>query len=100
MSKRTKKAGIVGKYGTRYGSSVRKQIKKIEISQHRKYNCTFCGKENVKRTSIGIWHCKSCNRTISGGAWSLYTQAAVAARGTIRRLRDLAISQFHTNKNQ
>ncbi len=44
QSKRTKKVGIVGKYGTRYGASLRKQIKKIEVSQHSKYFCTFCGK--------------------------------------------------------
>ncbi len=31
MSKRTKKAGICGKYGTRYGASLRKQIKKMEV---------------------------------------------------------------------
>jgi ribosomal protein L37AE/L43A len=36
--------GIVGKYGTRYGASLRKQIKKIEVSQHSKYFCSFCGK--------------------------------------------------------
>ncbi|KAI4588285.1 hypothetical protein MJG53_002693 [Ovis ammon polii x Ovis aries] len=44
-AKRTKKVGIVGKYGTRYGASLRKMVKKIEISQHAKYTCSFCGKE-------------------------------------------------------
>lgn len=44
QAKRTKKVGIVGKYGTRYGASLRKQIKKIEVSQHSKYFCSFCGK--------------------------------------------------------
>ena len=44
MTKRTKKVGVVGKYGTRYGAAIRKQIKKIEISQHAKYTCMFCGK--------------------------------------------------------
>ncbi|KAI4574749.1 hypothetical protein MJT46_004028 [Ovis ammon polii x Ovis aries] len=43
-AKRTKKVGIVGKYGTRYGASLRKMVKKIEISQHAKYTCSFCGK--------------------------------------------------------
>ena len=44
QSKRTKKVGIVGKYGTRYGASLRKQIKKIGFSQHAKFFCNFCGK--------------------------------------------------------
>ena len=44
QAKRTKKVGVVGKYGTRYGASLRKMVKKIEITQHAKYNCYFCGK--------------------------------------------------------
>jgi len=44
MAKRTKKVGIVGKYGTRYGASLRKDIKKFEIAQHSKYTCPYCGK--------------------------------------------------------
>ena len=44
QAKRTKKVGIVGKYGTRYGASLRKIIKKMEVSQHSKYFCNFCGK--------------------------------------------------------
>ena len=42
--RRTKKVGIVGKYGTRYGSSIRKRIKQYEISQHAKYVDPFTGK--------------------------------------------------------
>jgi large subunit ribosomal protein L37Ae len=49
MARRTKKQGIVGKYGTRYGGSLRKIVKKYEISQHAKYNCQFCGKDQVRR---------------------------------------------------
>ena len=44
QGKRTKKVGVVGKYGTRYGASLRKTVKKMEITQHSKYTCTFCGK--------------------------------------------------------
>merc|ERR1711865_473020 len=69
MGKRTKKAGICGKYGTRYGATLRKVVKKYEISQHAKYQCTFCGKDSLGRTNVGIWKCKSCKKTIAGGAW-------------------------------
>eukprot|EP00775_Hariotina_reticulata_P004037 gene4037-4284_t len=70
-SKRTKKVGIVGKYGTRYGASLRKQIKKMEVSQHSKYFCQFCGKFAVKRIAVGIWGCKACKKTQAGGAYVL-----------------------------
>lgn len=32
MARRTKKAGIVGKYGTRYGGALRKISKKYEVA--------------------------------------------------------------------
>merc|ERR1711881_760149 len=53
MAKRTKKVGIVGKYGTRYGASLRKLIKKMEISQHKKYTGPS-GKDDLKRMAVGI----------------------------------------------
>lgn len=46
QAKRTKKVGITGKYGTRYGASLRKMVKKMEVTQHAKYTCSFCGKVN------------------------------------------------------
>jgi len=82
--------GIVGKYGTRYGASLRKQAKKIEILQHSKYTCQFCGKDAVKRTVVGIWQCKRCRKTTAGGAYVPSTVAALTVRSTIRRLRELA----------
>jgi len=56
MAKRTKKVGVVGKYGTRYGASLRKVVKKMEISQHARYNCQFCGKvSNGPRASVWLY---------------------------------------------
>ncbi|KAK1868567.1 hypothetical protein I4F81_011052 [Pyropia yezoensis] len=90
MGKRTRKAGLMGKYGTRYGASLRKQAKNMEIAQRMTYTCSFCGKNSVKRTAAGIWKCtaKTCGKIIAGGAWSVNTQAAVQMRSTIRRLRE------------
>mmetsp|Transcript_6404 Transcript_6404/g.22006 ORF Transcript_6404/g.22006 Transcript_6404/m.22006 type:complete len:144 (-) Transcript_6404:71-502(-) len=70
MTKRTKKAGITGKYGTRYGASLRKVIKKMEVSQHSKFFCDFCGKFSVKRVAVGIWNCKDCRKVVAGGAYT------------------------------
>ncbi|KAK1754781.1 ribosomal protein L37ae [Echria macrotheca] len=89
MSKRTKKVGIAGRYGNRYGASLRKQMKRLDTTQHAKYLCTFCGKNTVKRVASGIWECRRCHKTIAGGAYVFGTPAAATSRATIRRLRAL-----------
>ncbi|GAY64314.1 hypothetical protein CUMW_232580 [Citrus unshiu] len=77
-----------GRNRTRYGASLRKQIKKMEVSQHSKYFCEFCGKYAVKRKAVGIWGCKDCGKVKAGGAYTLNTASAVTVRSTIRRLRE------------
>merc|ERR1711874_261006 len=89
MAKRTKKMGIVGKYGTRYGASLRKTVKKMEITQHSTYICPFCGKEAMKRKAVGIWECSRCAKVVAGGAWVYSTTAAAQVRSAIRRLREM-----------
>jgi len=89
MGKRTKKVGIVGKYGTRFGASLRKQVKKMEITQHATYTCTFCGKDTVKRACVGIWNCRACKKVVVGGAYTLATATAATVRSTVRRLREM-----------
>uniref|UniRef100_UPI00398EEE3C large ribosomal subunit protein eL43-like n=1 Tax=Pristiophorus japonicus TaxID=55135 RepID=UPI00398EEE3C len=89
MAKCTKKVGIVGTYSVRYGASLRKMVKKIEISQHAKYICFFCGKTKMKRRAVGIWHCGSCMKMVAGGAWAYNTTLAVTVESAIRRLREL-----------
>ena len=89
VNKRTKKVGITGKYGTRYGATLRKLMRKIEVSQHATYHCSFCGKDTVKRTAAGIWNCRACKKVIAGGAYSLTTSSAVTIRSTIGRLRKI-----------
>ena len=88
MARRTKKVGIVGKYATRYGASLRKTIKKIEISQRKKYPCPFCGKDAIKRTNVGIWTCQNCQKAIAGGAYTPTTPAGLACRASVKRLRE------------
>ena len=89
QAKRTRKVGVTGKYGTRYGASLRKQVKKMEITQHAVYTCAFCGKDAVRRTAVGIWNCKSCRKVVAGGAYVVTTVAAATVRSSIRRLREL-----------
>lgn len=44
MAKRTRKVGVTGKYGTRYGGAIRRIVKKFELQQRAKYVCPPCGK--------------------------------------------------------
>ena len=96
MGKRTKKVGITGKYGTRYGASLRKLVKKIEITQHSKYTCVFCGKMSMKREVVGIWKCKVCKKTVAGGAYVFATPAASTVRSNVQRLRKTQIEAKET----
>ena len=87
MGIRTKKVGITGKYATRYGQKLRKQVKAIEILQRVKSICPFCGKKSIRREAAGIWKCRGCRRAIAGGAWEFVTTAATTAKTTINRLK-------------
>ena len=37
----------------------------------------FCGKTTVRRAAVGIWDCKGCKKTMTGGA---YTMSYVSIR--------------------
>ena len=87
MERRTAKVGITGKYGTRYGQKLRKQVKAIEILQRKKTICPFCGKTSIKRAAVGIWKCRACKRSVAGGAWEFTTTAATTAKTTIHRIK-------------
>ncbi|XP_045683257.1 60S ribosomal protein L37a-like [Phyllostomus hastatus] len=89
ITKRTKKLIIMDNYRTHYGASLRKMVKKIEISPHAKNTCSFCGKPKMKRQAVQIWHCGSCKKTVAGGARASNAPSAVTVKSAIRRLKDL-----------
>ncbi|KAJ8313611.1 hypothetical protein KUTeg_008172 [Tegillarca granosa] len=61
----------------------------MEITQHSKYTCQFCGKDAMKRKAVGIWACRRCRKVVAGGAWTYSTNAAVTVRSAVRRLREM-----------
>ncbi|XP_055421741.1 60S ribosomal protein L37a-like [Bubalus kerabau] len=73
MAKCTKKVGIMDKYVTHYGASLRRMVKNFEISHHAKYTRSFGGKTKVKRRAMGIWCCGLCMKMAAGGAWTYNT---------------------------
>ena len=64
----------------------------MEVTQHAKYNCSFCGKNSIKREATGIWKCSRCKKVMAGGAYVLSTATAVQAKTAITRLRKAKVA--------
>lgn len=72
---KTKKVGITGKYGVRYGVGIRKRLLDVESKQRNAFSCPQCGFERVHRVSTGIFACTKCRYTFAGGAYLPQTLA-------------------------
>jgi len=69
----SKKVGTTGRFGMRYGGTLRKKVADLEKSSRKKYKCPFCGKDKkVRRMSYGIWKCDSCEKIFVGKAYKPY----------------------------
>ena len=68
---KTKSTGRAGRFGARYGLSVRKRVKEVEEKQFKKHKCPRCLKPALKRVAAGIWECKKCGAKLAGGAYYL-----------------------------
>ncbi len=66
-----KKTGSAGRFGARYGLTVRQRVAKIEERQKRKQKCPHCGRFSVKRIATGIFSCKKCKNKFTGGAYEV-----------------------------
>ncbi len=64
---KTKKVGLAGKYGTRYGRVIRQKV--LSASGERRYKCSNCLRPSVRRLSAGIWECGKCGHKFSGKAY-------------------------------
>lgn len=77
---RTKKVGPTRGLGTRYGATVRKRYVKIVTELRKPHRCPRCGFVRVKRESVGVWKCKKCSFTFTGGAYTPATKLGVVAK--------------------
>ena len=69
----SKNKGTAGRFGARYGNTLRNKVSEIEKFSRGKYKCPFCGKEKkVRRVSYGIWKCASCEKVFVGKAYRPY----------------------------
>ena len=68
---RTKLVGSAGRFGSRYGRTIRKKIAEIEKKQKQYYKCPYCSAIRVKRVTAGMWQCKKCNNKFAGKAYEV-----------------------------
>ncbi|MCA9486268.1 MAG: 50S ribosomal protein L37ae [Candidatus Woesearchaeota archaeon] len=68
-----KNQGSAGRFGVRFGNTLRKKVNDIEKTSRGKHACPFCAKEGkVRREAYGIWKCSSCGKTFIGKAYTPY----------------------------
>lgn len=80
MGKRTKKVGPTRGLGSRYGATVRKRYIKVVKGMKKPQRCPQCGLQRVKRVSVGVWKCRKCGFTFTGGAYTPTTKLGVVAK--------------------
>jgi len=76
---KTKKVGLTGRFGTRYGRKVKVLLEKIERKQKEKHQCPVCKKMKLKRLAAGIWKCMGCGAKMTGGAYYPKTEKIEAS---------------------
>ncbi len=67
----TKKVGSAGRFGARYGKTVKEKVTIIEKKQKKKQKCPYCKSISARRLSMGIFFCKKCNAKFTGGAYTV-----------------------------
>jgi large subunit ribosomal protein L37Ae len=80
VGKRTKKVGPTRGLGSRYGATVRKRYIKVVKEMKRPHRCPQCGLQRVKRVSVGVWKCRKCGFTFTGGAYTPITKLGIVAK--------------------
>ncbi len=71
MTNKLKKTKSAGRFGARYGRSVRAKLVSVEEKQRQKQVCIFCKKPGVKKISKGIWECSKCNKKFASNTFHL-----------------------------
>jgi large subunit ribosomal protein L37Ae len=71
MPSKLKKTKSAGRFGARYGRSVRAKLVNVEQKQRLKQKCPYCEKMGVKRLSKGIWECSKCGKKFASDIYYL-----------------------------
>jgi len=84
--RRTKKVGMTRGLGSRYGATVRKRYVKVLSEIKKVHKCPQCGSESIRRESVGVWNCRKCGLTFTGGAYTPVTKLGVVAKRSVKGL--------------
>ena len=88
VTRRTKKVKSTGRFGVRYGARLRKRVREVESTSKTQHRCPKCPMFKVRKVSVGIWNCRKCNHTFTGGAWQPLTNSGKRAISTIRQIEE------------
>ncbi|MFP3985271.1 MAG: 50S ribosomal protein L37ae [Candidatus Bathyarchaeia archaeon] len=77
---RTKKIGPTGGLKARYGATVRKRYIEVVTEAKKSHTCPQCKAATVKRQSVGLWKCRKCGLTFTGGAYTPSTKLGSTAK--------------------
>lgn len=75
-----RKVGPTRGLGSRYGATVRKRYTKVVMEMKKPHRCPQCGLLRVRKVSVGVWRCKKCGSTFTGGAYTPTTKLGIVAR--------------------
>lgn len=67
--------GSVKRFGTRYGTTPKLKLAKIEKIQKKPQTCISCGKAKARRIAAGIYKCEKCGTKFTGGAYFVEAKA-------------------------
>jgi len=84
--KRTRRIGPTRGLGARYGATVRKRYIEAISGLKKGHKCPQCGSASVKRESVGVWKCRKCGFTFTGGAYTPVTKLGVVAKRAAKGL--------------
>ena len=63
--------GSAKRFETRYGRTLKLRLAAIETEQRKRQQCPYCRKLKVRRQSVGIYLCHSCDKKFTGPAYAL-----------------------------
>ena len=59
------------RFGVRYGRRMRKKAGDVEAARRNSTECPYCTASKAHRKAAGIWHCKKCDASFTGRAYTI-----------------------------